>query len=355
MKYLALIGLALLFAVPGYAAEDLTHITGAGGTVYFAHDFESGSYTKDAGTTGSITNAGGSLANSEGTGCDSTSSYHNTIISTAAAGQGAVTGSTHSLITPYRGACNNESWSRDHTAIGLSTPIDEYYIRWYQKWTGSFQNSVQQKLVKFYNASDSQQTTISAYFTMEGAGAGATTGILAGFELNLDGYFNKTAAEFDPDFTGAYTPGTGLIWVHPIQRSATASFYNGRIESWDTDVTTASLLQFNLNQWYCIEIHSKMNTPTSSANGMVEMWVDGNLVFKTDNIRLRDGGTYNSPGTNNFELQSVYYNRSSSDQSTYMDNIVIANRYIGTLSGGGGVTTAGPGVLGGKFSGGVKK
>jgi hypothetical protein len=83
-------------------------------------------------------------------------------------------------------------------------------------------------------------------------------------------------------------------------------------------------------RWYCIEQYVKMNTPGKN-DGVLRGWVDGKLAFEKTDVRMRDipdlkieciwiniyhGGTWSAP----------------SDDHLFIDNVVIAKRYIGPMS-----------------------
>jgi hypothetical protein len=97
--------------------------------------------------------------------------------------------------------------------------------------------------------------------------------------------------------------------------------------AYDDDATTTSEFVFAVNTWYCIEIHVKINTRGNS-DGLMEVWVNGNKVFGVYKFKWYSGTIY---GVNSFELQHIYYNRNAIDEPTYMDNIVISDRYIGPV------------------------
>jgi len=82
-------------------------------------------------------------------------------------------------------------------------------------------------------------------------------------------------------------------------------------------------------RWYCIEQYVKMNTPGKN-DGVLRGWVDGTLAFEKTDVRMRDipdlkieciwinvyhGGTWSAP----------------SDDHLFIDNVVIAKRYIGPM------------------------
>lgn len=249
-----------------------------------------------------------------------TDNYHYSIISDDVAGQGSVPGSLHSLKTPYLGVCPNEAFQRDTTVI--TTPIlYEGYIRWYQKWTGPWPGrTVQQKFTKFYDGTATGSGDPTVEFTFE-----ANRQQLTAFMRNTEGHFNKDGV----------TRSAGSLWVHASSVGA-GTPYPGQNRSYDdynngiNNGADADFL-FGPDRWYAIEIHWKVNTDANTSDGVLEEWVDGVKVFGVSNYKYFNTGA--RPYINTFELQHVYYNRSTSDQSTYMDNIKISDTYIGLETG----------------------
>jgi hypothetical protein len=81
------------------------------------------------------------------------------------------------------------------------------------------------------------------------------------------------------------------------------------------------------NRWYSIEQHFKVNTP-GKRDGVLRAWVDGRLVFERKGIRVRD--------VPELKVEGVWFNvyhggiaPSPRDMHLYIDNVVIAKRYIG--------------------------
>lgn len=292
--------------------------------VFFEFDGENGYQYLGSGNAhpggGYFSRLGGRVDGPEGTGCSNPSTYHNTILSDETAAQGAENGSQYALKTPYSGSCPNESFSRDTTIITLSTPVDEYYIRWYQKWTGDWNSgSVQQKFTKFYNASD--DTYLTAHFSFD-----PYSEAWRNYLVNLENRFDMN-----------HVPHAAEVWIYATEAGA-GSQYSGVNRAWD-DINngigeggTDAPYTFATDTWYCLEIHAKLNTDADTADAVCEAWVDGVKVFEVTNFKY-----YNRPGakvgTNTFELQHIYYNRTSNDQPTYMDNIIISDNYNGPISG----------------------
>jgi hypothetical protein len=84
------------------------------------------------------------------------------------------------------------------------------------------------------------------------------------------------------------------------------------------------------NRWYCIEQYFKVNDP-GSANGVLRVWIDGRLAFDRDGIRVRD--------VDSIRIEQVWLNVyhggtgvSPHDQHLFIDNVVIARRYVGPMA-----------------------
>ncbi len=83
------------------------------------------------------------------------------------------------------------------------------------------------------------------------------------------------------------------------------------------------------NRWYCVEQLLQMNTPGQS-DGIVQAWIDGREVYNRRNVLLRTVPTLK---IEKFWLD-VYHGgtaKSPYDQDIYIDQLVIARRYIGPM------------------------
>jgi hypothetical protein len=83
------------------------------------------------------------------------------------------------------------------------------------------------------------------------------------------------------------------------------------------------------NRWYSIEQHLKLNT-SGQKDGVFRAWVDGRLVFEKNDIRFRN--------ISSLKIEQIWMNvyhggtrPSPYDQHMYIDNVVIANKYIGPM------------------------
>lgn len=109
---------------------------------------------------------------------------------------------------------------------------------------------------------------------------------------------------YHADMKGSY--GTNWVW---------SKGYRGYLET---------------NQWYAIEQYCRLNTP-GEPNGVLRAWVDGHLAFEKTDVRFRL--------TDELKIEQVWMNLyhggtipSPHDQHVFIDNVVIANKYIGPLN-----------------------
>ena len=89
------------------------------------------------------------------------------------------------------------------------------------------------------------------------------------------------------------------------------------------------------NRWYCIEQYVKLNTPGKDGapgerNGILRTWVDGRPAFEQIDLRFRDVDT--------LKVEQIWMNvyhggtrPSPRDQHLYVDNVVVARKYIGPM------------------------
>jgi len=270
---------------------------------------------------------GGTVYGDEGTGCSDTNTYHNTILSNENVAQGAVSGSKYSIKTPYSGNCPNESFSRDTTIIQLNENKQNVFIRFYQKFTGEWNSStVQHKFTKFHPIGDSSDTVSTGYFSFRPG----SKNLYQAKVNNVEGQFNYSIYKL-----------SSVCHIFATQEGAGSQYENG-YRYWDNYNNSLNLdgidreFEFETDRWYCIEIHVKINSSEKIADAVSEMWVDGKKVFSLTNFRWYGPQDEAISGIGTFELQHVYYNRSNTNQPTYMDNIVIADEYIGPIGSSSG-------------------
>jgi hypothetical protein len=83
------------------------------------------------------------------------------------------------------------------------------------------------------------------------------------------------------------------------------------------------------NRWYCLELQTKLNTP-GDKDGILRGWIDGQLAFEKTDIRFRH--------VDKLKIEQIWMNvyhggtkKSPYDQHVFIDNVVIASKYIGPL------------------------
>lgn len=83
------------------------------------------------------------------------------------------------------------------------------------------------------------------------------------------------------------------------------------------------------NRWYSVEQQVKLNRPGAS-DGELRAWIDGQLVFEKTGLRFRD--------VPEIKIESVWMNvyhggtaKAPADMTLFIDNVVIARRYIGPV------------------------
>lgn len=131
------------------------------------------------------------------------------------------------------------------------------------------------------------------------------------------GAFHRTIAEGNP-----------LAGTHPIGTycyHADQPGIYGEVWLWQKDYR--GYLQ--KNRWYCIEQYLRMNSP-GKKDGIIRAWVDGHLAFEKTDIRFRN--------VERLRIEQVWMNvyhggtkPSPYDQHMFIDNVVIANKYIGLM------------------------
>nr|WP_286764010.1 DNRLRE domain-containing protein [Rhodopirellula sp. UBA1907] len=84
------------------------------------------------------------------------------------------------------------------------------------------------------------------------------------------------------------------------------------------------------NHWYTIEQHCRLNTP-GEKDGILRAWVDGHLAFEKTDMRFRL--------TDELKIEQIWMNlyhggktASPHDQHIFIDNVVIAKKYIGPMA-----------------------
>ena len=88
--------------------------------------------------------------------------------------------------------------------------------------------------------------------------------------------------------------------------------------------------------WHCLEIHTKMNPLAAVADGVIEFWLDGVLLYSNSGCKFAtsDGATWS--GTLIGENSNDPQNGGTVAFVDFDDIAVSDSGYIGPLSGGGG-------------------
>ncbi len=103
------------------------------------------------------------------------------------------------------------------------------------------------------------------------------------------------------------------------------------IDYQDWEATTAAPIQ--LDRWYCLEIRAKMND-AGQANGLLQVWLDGQLVLDVRNLTLRHNRIGLDGTTLSFHEMAIgpwYHGGIYSQQPMYvwMDEIAVSTQRIG--------------------------
>lgn len=120
-------------------------------------------------------------------------------------------------------------------------------------------------------------------------------------------------------------PSHGLTPVGTYAYHAELEDYWGDAWPWTRDL----LGVLARNRWYCLEQYVKLNTP-GRKDGIMRAWVDGMLAFEKTDINFRKVPT--------LKVEMIWMNvyhgggaASPYDQHLYIDNVVIAKKYIGPM------------------------
>ena len=120
--------------------------------------------------------------------------------------------------------------------------------------------------------------------------------------------------------------------MHAFTTVGTYAYHADMQETWGDawPWTNGSIGLLERNRWYCIEQYVRLNVP-GSADGVLRAWIDGVLAFERTDIRYRDSAS--------IKIEKVWMNiyhggkaTPASDLQLFLDNIVIARRYIGPLA-----------------------
>jgi len=98
-------------------------------------------------------------------------------------------------------------------------------------------------------------------------------------------------------------------------------------DEWVWDLGLRGLLR--RNRWYCVEQYFRVNS-VGANDGEIKGWIDGELALHRTGVRVRD--------IPDIRIERVWMNvyhggtsPAASDMHLYIDNVVIARRYIGPM------------------------
>jgi len=135
---------------------------------------------------------------------------------------------------------------------------------------------------------------------------------------SLRGNFGRWTTQGNPLY--------GYTTVGTYAYHANMTDFYGDVWHWER----AQLGVLQNNRWYCLEQQVKLNTP-GRKDGIFRAWIDGVLAFEKTDVRLRD--------VPHLRIQKIWMNVyhggtevSPHDQHLYIDNVVVARRYIGPMT-----------------------
>ncbi len=191
---------------------------------------------------------------------------------------------------------------REHHGADLDEVYFRYYLRLSASWLAASDGGKLPGLAGTYGRAGwgGRPWDGSAGWSLRGAySALAPTGAFAEPHVMLSTYAYHAGAP------SRY--GEGLPWV------------DGDLGGW-----------VHTDRWVCIEQHVRLNTP-GREDGQLEVWVDGRQVLRRTNLRLRDLA--------GIRIEEVWMNvfhggtaAAPSDMHAFMDQVVVARRYIGPLA-----------------------
>lgn len=118
---------------------------------------------------------------------------------------------------------------------------------------------------------------------------------------------------------------TGFTTLGSYAYHADIADSSGESWAWNDSVTGV----VENNRWYAIEQYVKLNTP-GETNGIFRVWVDGRQVFEKADVRFRH--------VPSLKIENVWFNvyhggtsTAPKDMALYIDNVVIARKYIGPM------------------------
>ncbi|HEX8904835.1 MAG TPA: Ig-like domain-containing protein, partial [Longimicrobiaceae bacterium] len=165
-----------------------------------------------------------------------------------------------------------------------------------------------------------------------------------------DGFYQRKLIYYYPHVDyNKYGGGRGGPWFWSLitMFGAGLRWYGGYLPQTDplVEVMTPPLAQIVTGHWYSLEQQLTMNTTPSARDGIVRIWLDGQLIYEKTDMRWTDPAwdgqvfSYNGVGSvldwNDVYFQrfqtgeQVNYMNGSFDEYRYWDNVAFSTRRIG--------------------------
>ncbi len=200
----------------------------------------------------------------------------------------------------------------EHTALNtlykfrdeVGSEPEEIYFRYYLRLADDWNQTIQ----------GGKLPGISGTYGRGGWGGRKSDGVNG---WSARGLFRKTIPEGNP--LGGRTP-IGFYCYHADMEDRYGT-------NWIWDKNYHGYLE--KNRWYSIEQYCRLNTP-GEKDGVLKAWVDGKEAFEKSDVRFRLTGE--------LRIEQIWMNLyhggtvpSPYDQHVFIDNVVIAKRYIGPM------------------------
>ncbi len=119
-------------------------------------------------------------------------------------------------------------------------------------------------------------------------------------------------------------------------------FYSYHLDKrgpWGENYEVKKRIPIQVGKWYCVERHMKLNSVSSdrddpaNADGIEELWIDGELSIRKSNVRFRRVPQLR---ISMFSLETYYHGlperySQAHPIKVFFDNLVIARKYIGPV------------------------
>jgi hypothetical protein len=122
------------------------------------------------------------------------------------------------------------------------------------------------------------------------------------------------------------------------------SYHMDKPDQWGDVYPVQKKIPIKLGRWTCVERHMKLNTVQPlKADGVEELWVDGELSIRRGGLRFRNIPTLR---INLFSLETYYHHPAAEwtrehPVKVYFDDVVVARSYVGPIAGKGKPASSG--------------